>query len=399
MHQFFVRYDRLSLALALYSAGVTGVVLTSCVGGLWRHLHTYGWGLVLTEAGVGIILPLVLLTRMALAVAGFGGAVLIFSQRRVGLVVLLVWALAQVPSITVMFGRATEMQVASGLASLNLQVFFAGFAHSTSVRATPLFSRAYAYYVTSFGFNVVGLALAVCAGWVLWRDRIFASAVVAHASLRVRRAIRWAGNSLVVVTIVGVLAQPTANAAIDWWQRPTLSLEVRGTVPTRCIALTWKDQVRWFAAIDVDFRLKNRGGQATTVDEIEFLLHGGDEAADPFGALLPYRPAGLPPHPWQGADPWPYVPKEVMEPKRFSPIRLEARDMRDVKVSFLLPFEEVGSTPFFERRQSDSPSGLFLKLNGRAAARTVDGQRAESMQVTGGMPCTLLPTSIVRLSG
>lgn len=390
IRQRIARQDCLTTVLASYVLLVTTVVIVTNLLPLLRYGWTYSWGLVLTDLGVGIILPLTPMTRTLLGLTGAVGSLLALGGRRVGVIIILLWAAAQIPSFTLLFGRVTALDALVD-APLNLQLFFVGYGRASAVKALSTLSGRSAYYVTGLGVNVVGIILSVIALWILTRGRLAHSTLARRFPIQATLATRRIANNVFAATLIVGLLLLVAEKIFDAWQhRPQLTLEVTAVTPLRCMLLGTAARPHLFGAVDLALRAVNRGDKTTTVERVELLLHGGDEAAETFGALRPYYPAGLRPQPWRDLhDPWDDV-RDTFAIKRLPAIRLEPHAVVDATVSFLLPFAELGRSPGW---QSSEPteSAATLRLWGHAAMETIDGHRTTSAPIMKDLPCFLFP--------
>ena len=216
-----LKKSKLLLFLFIYVFLVTSYIIFSSI---WFFLHYFNQfdSLVLIEKGTGVIVPIIPLTRLALACFGFYGSCQLLRGYRKGLVLIMIWSILQIPLITFAF-QDFNQTVVMGLAAFNAQGFICSWNTYESRSYYSTFTHFPSALTRGFGINFLGILLLLISFGIYLQNNEKIKEKLKFAYIkRLKKLHNIVSSSLVLALIVLILA-PFVK---DFHNRPKINLKV-----------------------------------------------------------------------------------------------------------------------------------------------------------------------------
>ena len=331
-----------------------------------EYLISYNFGFVLTKAGVAIITPLIPLSRLILALIGLTGAILLLIGSKKGLWISTCWAVLQIPSVTITFEKATK-NVIMGLASLNLQRFFAGIFHNSSEIYKSAFTKTTSVLTRGLGVNFIGVLILFLLSIIWLQNNEKALIYLKISSNKLRRKIFTLFQSAIVLMMVGVVSTITIQ---NFMTKPNLKIEVMEATCPLDINFVGNDNKIETIIANFDVILKNIGKSPTTIEsiylEMKIFPLTWMPGTPTYGI---YYPGGSNEGIVSGLKQkklWDLIPSDFKK-NEFNNFRINAEDRITKHFSFIIP-----------KREIINEDNEFISLKGVLVVETVGGNTFKS---------------------
>ena len=331
-----------------------------------EYFTVYNFGFVLTKTGVSIITPLLPLSRLILGFLGLTGSLFLLAGRKKGLWISACWAILQIPSITITFGEATK-NVLMGLASLNIQRFFAGTFHLSSQLYESAFTKTTSVLTKGLGVNFVGVIILFILMIIWIQNNEKALTYLKISSSQLVKKIFIFLQSAMVIMLVGVVTQISIQNYIT---KPKLAIEVTQIACPVDINFVGNNGKIETVLVDLDVVLRNKGKSPTTVESMYLEMKMFPLTWMPDTPIYgTYYPGGSNKGIVSGLMQkklWNLIPPDLKK-NEFNSFRINAEDKISKHFSFIIPIREI-----------INEDNEFISLNGVFVVETVGGDTFQS---------------------